>query len=54
MFIGTVAITGYNRTPSPRPYWKVRWAFGTNYGLSGSMLVEKINGSTDSNGPCDI
>ena len=37
-----------------RPFWQLRWAFGPNYGIFGSMWVEKWNDSTDMFGPCSL
>ena len=33
-------------------HFEVRWAYGPEYGIYGSMWIEKMNGSTDARGPC--
>lgn len=57
----SVAVVGWNRgydaadsefNDKSDPYWEVRWAYGTSYGLSGLMRVQKWNKSTNWNGPC--
>ena len=60
----TVAITGYTRgnsvsgqfgqQPVRNSFWQTRWAYGRNYGVYGSMWVQKDNGSTSSYGPCEV
>lgn len=61
----TVAITGYNRKGTEqsqgltqqvlnKPYWQVRWAYGAQYGINGSMRIEKQNDGGISLGPCQI
>ena len=49
-----IATTGYTRIgkAGSKPFWQVRWAYGPNYGVYGSMWIEKWNDSTSSNGPC--
>jgi hypothetical protein len=54
----TIATTGYTRVgvklenhgvgqQISKPFWQVRWAYGPNYGVFGSMWIEKWNGSYD-------
>jgi hypothetical protein len=63
--MSSVAVTGYSRLGvkledlglgqgMSAPFWQVRWAYGPNYGINGSMWIEKWNGSREQTGPCDI
>jgi hypothetical protein len=56
-----VATTGYTRVGvsqdshglgqgMSKPFWQVRWAYGPNYGVFGSMWIEKLNGSDEERG----
>jgi Cathepsin propeptide inhibitor domain (I29)/Papain family cysteine protease len=51
-----IAVTGYSRKGDGQSgaFWQVRFAYGDNYGVFGSMWVEKENGSFSSFGPCEI
>ena len=37
-----------------KPFWQVRWAYGPNYGVYGSMWIEKWSQSSSTYGPCNI
>lgn len=51
-----MAITGYDRIGKngSGPFWKVRGSFGPNWGMNGSMRIQREIGDINIFGPCNL